>query len=210
MGRLQPTWILILAVTDCLLPARLAWCQAGQVRQARDRAVYPGWGPEWRDHGCKMPYSCRARVAWDGPGPDRPGLWVKDGKGLPLPRQSKVNGLFDLGLPEVRYLDVWVGYIDSIALALLVLCVDGDLREDRGLRRHGQAKLRNWIAFTAHNGHVLECNSSTYAAVPIQAWPNSETRSSAWIPSAWIQCCWRRSCSAAWGPASPCIYPRRQ
>ncbi len=83
--------------------------------------------------------------------------------------QDQVLQAVRLGLEEVRRLDVWVGYTNITALALLALCLGGDLLDDASLHQEGQAKLRTWMAFTAHNGHVLEFNSPTYAAVTIRA-----------------------------------------
>ncbi len=83
--------------------------------------------------------------------------------------QHKVFRAIRLGLQEVQRLDVWVGYTNITALALLALCLGGELLDDASLQRQGQAKLRAWIAFTAAQGHVLEFNSPTYAGVTIRA-----------------------------------------
>ncbi len=96
-------------------------------------------------------------------------MMLKHGHRLPLPLQGRVERAIQLGLQEVRHLDVWVGYTNIAALALLALCLGGDLLEDPGLRRQGQDKLQDWIVFTSCNGHVLEYNSPTYAAVTIRA-----------------------------------------
>ncbi len=96
-------------------------------------------------------------------------MMLKYGDRLPLPLQDKIMQAIQLGLQEVRRLDVWVGYTNITALALLALCAGGDLLDDACLRRQGQAKLHSWIAFTSRNGHVLEFNSPTYAAVTIRA-----------------------------------------
>lgn len=88
---------------------------------------------------------------------------------LALELQTRVIQAIDLGLQEVRRLDVWAGYTNITALSLLALCLGGDLLEDDSLLRQGQEKLRAWIAFTAPNGHVLEYNSPTYAGVTIRA-----------------------------------------
>ncbi len=90
-------------------------------------------------------------------------------KRLPPDLQDRVLQAIQLGLQEVRRLDVWVGYTNITALSLLALCLGGDLLDDARLRLEGQAKLRAWVAFTAHSGHVLEFNSPTYAAVTIRA-----------------------------------------
>ncbi len=75
----------------------------------------------------------------------------------------------ELGLQEIQRLNVWVGYTNITVLALLALCLGGDLLGNKDLERQGQEKLKTWIAFTANNGHVLEFNSPTYAAVTIRA-----------------------------------------
>ncbi len=95
-------------------------------------------------------------------------MMLKYGHRLPQPLQVRIRQAIQLGLQEVQCLDVWVGYTNITALAILALCLGGDLLEDNGLRRQGRDKLGCWIDFTSNNGHVLEFNSPTYAAVTIR------------------------------------------
>lgn len=96
-------------------------------------------------------------------------MMLKRGNRLPPPLKDRIIEAVQLGLKEVQRLDVWVGYTNITSLALLSMCLGGDLLDDNSLRRQGLAKFTTWVAFTAQNGHVLEYNSPTYAAVSIRS-----------------------------------------
>ena len=76
-------------------------------------------------------------------------------------------GLFNSGC---RKSSAWMsGYTNITSLALLTTCLGGDLLDDSSLRSHGLEKFRTWVTFTSKNGHVLEFNSPTYAAVTMRS-----------------------------------------
>ncbi len=96
-------------------------------------------------------------------------MMLKRGKRLPSRQKDRIIGAIQLGLQEVQRLDVWAGYTNITSLALLATCLGGDLLDDSSLRSHGLEKFRTWVAFTSKNGHVLEFNSPTYAAVTMRS-----------------------------------------
>jgi hypothetical protein len=88
---------------------------------------------------------------------------------LSPPMRERVLEAIQLGLEEIRRLDVLVAYTNITLLDIVNTCLGGELLGDTEIARRGYRKLVAWMAFTDRAGTPFEYNSPTYTPVTLRA-----------------------------------------
>lgn len=96
-------------------------------------------------------------------------MMIQHGDRLKPEMQQRVMEAIQLGLNEIRRLDVHVAYSNITMLDILNSCLGGELLGDDVIAQRGYDKLVRWMMFTDLSGIPREYNSPTYTPVIIRA-----------------------------------------
>ena len=96
-------------------------------------------------------------------------LMIEHGARLPGTLAQEIRSAIELGLEEIRRLDVSPAYTNIAAKDIVNSCLGGELLDRTDLAERGYQKMQRWLAFTDRSGTTFEFNSPTYARVTLNA-----------------------------------------